>query len=588
MEHVGLADAARRAGWAFAVGTSIYPEYGWPLAAPTLGAAARSAALVLLARRRGGELLMLAGWAVGPAARGLAFGALTGRASFHERYVSLGRPALLALAAVGIVDFGLARRQTGAPPDLGRAGSARPSRQRAGRAAGGAVGWRGARPGRVGTARRGAGRRRSALAWEFGDPHFAKENVRAAAAFVAPAGQAGDALIGGAGPLGLYDRYRARRDAEARDRRRLGRRAGSSRRARREGHRRPATDLDAAGRRGRRARRRAVARRARLPARRRWFGLAPVMSWCPGRRSTRARAARPGSARPRRRCSRRATAGVALDETPPTGPCADRGRWRRLARRRRSRSRSGWSTRAGASSPRSTGHSAGEVWPLDRARSARGTSCARRCGSRRTCRAAATASGWSSTGRPGRWSRGRADGAPVGERVDARRAGAGRRRAGRPRHWSSRRSPDDRALDGLRLIGPSCPRGRSRRRLARRSTLHWRALGARPRSRPGRLGEAAWRSGRGRPRRPTRRLGGGLAARRALAGAGGRRGRAGEPGSRRRGRPVRWVGPEGGRAGPSAPRRGAAALLQGSRASCRSRARRPGARRSCCGSAPPS
>lgn len=174
MEHVSLSEAARRAAWAFAVGTSIYPEQGWRLAVPTLLAAALGL-LVLLARRRIGNVLLLAGWAVVPLLAAYAFGAVTSRASFHERYVSLGAPALLALAALGIVAL-LRLRWLGGLGSLVLLLAALYASL-------------------------------TAIQWHFTDPRFAKENVRAAASFIGPRATDQDVMIGAPGRLWLYTRY---------------------------------------------------------------------------------------------------------------------------------------------------------------------------------------------------------------------------------------------------------------------------------------------------------------------------------------------------------------------------------------------
>src|SRR5207248_4556471 len=128
--------------------------------------------------------------------------------------VSLGAPALLALAAVGIAGlFGLggrlwraARRRSpahpaGHPAQLGRS-LTRPSPR------GGAlvrllqVGGAGlaalAGATLLGGALAADGR---SLGWHFVDPHFSKENVRAAAEFIAPRAAPDDLLIGAPGRL---------------------------------------------------------------------------------------------------------------------------------------------------------------------------------------------------------------------------------------------------------------------------------------------------------------------------------------------------------------------------------------------------
>ena len=61
MEPVDLETAIRRAARAFAVGTSVYPEHAWAMAAPTLLAAA-AGALVLACRRPRTDLLLVGGW----------------------------------------------------------------------------------------------------------------------------------------------------------------------------------------------------------------------------------------------------------------------------------------------------------------------------------------------------------------------------------------------------------------------------------------------------------------------------------------------------------------------------------------------
>jgi hypothetical protein len=196
MPHVTFDEAVRRAAWAFAVGTSIYPEQGWTLAAPTL-AAAGLGLLTLLPRRRG-DALLLVGWSLITLLAAYTFGLFTGRASFHERYVSLGAPGLLALAGLGLgwaLNTGprwlVARRTRLAVPlralRLGGAGLSL------------ALG--------VGLAGAALAADRVSLTQHFRDPHFSKEDVRGAAAFIAPRATAADAMIGAPGRLWLYDRY---------------------------------------------------------------------------------------------------------------------------------------------------------------------------------------------------------------------------------------------------------------------------------------------------------------------------------------------------------------------------------------------
>jgi len=197
MERVDLATAARRTAWAFAAGTTIYPEYGWTLAAPTTILVAVGVFLLLARRLSRGDLLLLLGWAIVPLLAAYGIGVVSGRPAYHERYVSLGLPGWLGLAGVGVgrlVGTGLgwlrrARSLGGLRgPSVGLAGAA--------------AMLLGLGPFAAALAADGV-----SLRWEFFDPHFAKEDLRAAAAFLAPRATPDDLMIGAPGRLGLYRRY---------------------------------------------------------------------------------------------------------------------------------------------------------------------------------------------------------------------------------------------------------------------------------------------------------------------------------------------------------------------------------------------
>jgi mannosyltransferase len=182
MEAVDLDTALRRAAWAFAVGTSIYPEWGWTLAAPTLAAAALGL-LALALRRPRADLLLIGGWVVVPVAASYGFGAITGRPSFHERYVIAATPAMMLLAAMGVVWLASACRRLGRAVGVGGL-------------AGATVLFTGVL----------AADARS-LAWHFSDPHFAKEDLRAAAGYVEARAAPDHGLIAAPGRADLYARY---------------------------------------------------------------------------------------------------------------------------------------------------------------------------------------------------------------------------------------------------------------------------------------------------------------------------------------------------------------------------------------------
>jgi hypothetical protein len=199
MEPVDLATAARRAAWGLAVGTSIYPERGWLLAAPTLAAGALGA-LRLLWRRPRADFLLVLGWVVAPVAAAYGFGAATGRPSFHERYVIASAPGLMLLAGLGVAAAATPLGRLWRDLRLARAGG--PS-VRPGVAAAGAGGLLLAGALTVGVL--GADAR--SLAWHFADPHFAKEDVRGAAAFVEARASVADGLVASPARAFLYDRY---------------------------------------------------------------------------------------------------------------------------------------------------------------------------------------------------------------------------------------------------------------------------------------------------------------------------------------------------------------------------------------------
>jgi mannosyltransferase len=212
MEPVDFENALRRAAWAFAVGTSIYPEWGWLLSAPMLAAAALGT-LALALRRPRADLWLIAGWAVVPVLASYTFGALTGRPSFHERYVIAGTPAVLLLAALGITALaGLTRGAWGGAPKGARGALAKEPGERVQRDAHGAV-WPTARALASGataitlTAGILLADTRSLL-WHFTDPHFAKEDVRAAARFIDARADPTDGLLAAPGRADLYNRYK--------------------------------------------------------------------------------------------------------------------------------------------------------------------------------------------------------------------------------------------------------------------------------------------------------------------------------------------------------------------------------------------
>ena len=405
-----------------------WPRRPWP--PPLLGC------LFLLAGGATASFLMLAGWAVGPLLAAWLFGALTGPAASTSGTSRLARRRCWRWPRRGSRGCSVGRT-------VGWCAQSAAARPRpAGVAPGGGVGRARAPSAPATLAAPGlallvgalAADARS-LAWHFGDPHFSKENVRAAAEFIAARAGPDDLLIGAPGRLWLYDRY--------------GRVAMPTLETRRRLVGRPARIAELSG-----------ATAGRRPSG--CCRLAPTSSATPSagstsaptawtaagsdsRRSSRgsrpptrpAAAGRPASARPRRRCSRRATAGSALDADAAEPDRPGRARWRRCARRRRSRSRSGWSTRAGGSSPRSIGRSAARSgrWsqrPPDAAADpALGAAGPARPAGRPLRRSAGRL-------RPGRTAGRRARRRAGRQRVVARRGRAGRARRGPTRPWSSR------------------------------------------------------------------------------------------------------------------------------------------------------
>ncbi|HEY3081430.1 MAG TPA: glycosyltransferase family 39 protein [Chloroflexota bacterium] len=190
MEAVDLATTLRRAAQALAVGTSVYPEYAWPLAAPTLLAAAAGAAF-LAARRPRADLLLVGGWVVVPVGAAYAFGLVTGRPSFHERYVIAGAPGLMLLAALGVVGVGSAALRLG--------GAARGALAGIGLALAAGL--------FCGVLAADA----RSLAWHYDDPRFGKEDLRGAARFIDARARPDDGLITAPGRAPLYERYAALR-----------------------------------------------------------------------------------------------------------------------------------------------------------------------------------------------------------------------------------------------------------------------------------------------------------------------------------------------------------------------------------------
>jgi mannosyltransferase len=199
MEPVDLATAARRAAWGLAVGTSIYPEHGWLLAAPTLAAGALGA-LSLLLRRPRADFLLVVGWVVAPVAAAYGFGAVTGRPSFHVRYVIASAPGLMLLAGLGVA--AAAAPLAGLRRDLRLARAGGPT-LRPVVAVAGVSGLLLASALTVGVLAADA----RSLVWHFADPHFGKEDVRGAAAFVDARAGISDGLVASPARAYLYNRY---------------------------------------------------------------------------------------------------------------------------------------------------------------------------------------------------------------------------------------------------------------------------------------------------------------------------------------------------------------------------------------------
>ncbi len=198
MEVVPFESAVNRSLWAFAVGTSVYPEQRWHLSLPIL-AAAGLGVIALAMRRQMGNLYLVAGGAIVPLILAYFLGALAGKAAYHERYVIAGAPVFVVAAGLGITWLlqiarwaigqtrfanGIARRLSAAlvvPLVAGLGG----------------VLLIGAIAGDV-----------TALRQHFGDAHFAKENLRELASYVSVRSHSEDGLIVSKERLHVYERYR--------------------------------------------------------------------------------------------------------------------------------------------------------------------------------------------------------------------------------------------------------------------------------------------------------------------------------------------------------------------------------------------